>query len=201
MSCVYLLKGKFVEKSCLMASEIRLPRMSDDQLSKLMNQLPSKSVVLLEDLDAAFTRSTSRDEKSTGSPDPKNLVETQKAAAESDGSTLTLSGLLNAMDGVAAAEGRLLFATTNHLDRLDAALSRPGRLDVWVGFTNATQWQAEGIFKCFFPIAKKVIPIPSIIAEHNSQKNVPGIKRKMMGTAIFPPLEEEELSELAKVRQ
>jgi chaperone BCS1 len=172
--------------------------MSDDQLGKLMNQLPSKSVVLLEDLDAAFTRATNRDEKSTGSPDPKNLVETK--AAEADGSTLTLSGLLNAMDGVAAAEGRLLFATTNHLDRLDAALSRPGRLDVWVGFANATQWQAEGIFKCFFPIAKKVTPVASTstTSGDTSQKNVPGSKRKKMGMAICPPLEEEELSDLAK---
>ena len=24
-------------------------------------------------------------------------------------------------------------------------------MDVWVNFTNATKWQAEGIFKCFFP--------------------------------------------------
>lgn len=46
---------------------------------------------------------------------------------------------------------RLLFATTNHIERLDPALSRPGRMDVWVNFTHATKWQAEGIFKCFFP--------------------------------------------------
>ena len=46
---------------------------------------------------------------------------------------------------------RLLFATTNHIERLDPALSRPGRMDVWVNFANATKWQAEGIFKCFFP--------------------------------------------------
>lgn len=46
---------------------------------------------------------------------------------------------------------RLLFATTNHIERLDPALSRPGRMDVWVNFKNATKWQAEGIFKCFFP--------------------------------------------------
>ncbi|KAF5374504.1 hypothetical protein D9615_009133 [Tricholomella constricta] len=69
----------------------------------------------------------------------------------SDVNALSLSGLLNALDGVAAAEGRLLFATTNHLDRLDPALSRPGRMDVWVEFKNASKWQAEALFRNFFP--------------------------------------------------
>ncbi|KAF5382514.1 hypothetical protein D9615_003085 [Tricholomella constricta] len=69
----------------------------------------------------------------------------------SDVNALSLTGLLNALDGVAAAEGRLLFATTNHLDRLDPALSRPGRMDVWVEFKNASKWQAEALFRNFFP--------------------------------------------------
>ena len=64
----------------------------------------NRCILLLEDLDAAFTRSVSRDDKSTGVP----TVSTAEAAkAETnDGSTLSLSGLLNSLDGVAAAEGR-----------------------------------------------------------------------------------------------
>lgn len=41
--------------------------------------------------------------------------------------------------------------TTNHLERLDPALSRPGRMDVWVEFKNASKWQAELLFRNFFP--------------------------------------------------
>ena len=41
--------------------------------------------------------------------------------------------------------------TTNHLERLDPALSRPGRMDVWVEFKNASRWQAEALFRNFFP--------------------------------------------------
>lgn len=37
---------------------------------------------------------------------------------------VTFSGLLNALDGVAATEGRVMFMTTNHIERLDAALIR-----------------------------------------------------------------------------
>jgi mitochondrial chaperone BCS1 len=66
--------------------------------------------LLLEDLDAAFTRGVSRDETSTGAPTaaPANSTSTTKSTTEStnDGSTLSLSGLLNSLDGVAAAEGR-----------------------------------------------------------------------------------------------
>ncbi len=44
-------------------------------------------------------------------------------------SRLTLSGLLNAIDGVTSTEGRILFMTTNYEERLDPALIRPGRVD------------------------------------------------------------------------
>lgn len=44
-----------------------------------------------------------------------------------------------------------LCSTTNHLERLDPALSRPGRMDVWVEFKNASKWQAELLFRNFFP--------------------------------------------------
>jgi chaperone BCS1 len=130
---------------------------------------------------------------------------------------LSLSGLLNSLDGVAAAEGRcvflkqaplgsklttflsLLFATTNHIERLDPALSRPGRMDVWVNFTHATKWQAEGIFKCFFPFKPATANPENASGESTdaSQKNLPLPKRKASTHAI-PILSEAEISELAK---
>ncbi|HBM13442.1 MAG TPA: hypothetical protein DD390_12165, partial [Rhodospirillaceae bacterium] len=45
-------------------------------------------------------------------------------------SSISFSGLLNAIDGPASQEGRMLFMTTNHPDRLDPALIRPGRVDM-----------------------------------------------------------------------
>ncbi|KAK7692182.1 hypothetical protein QCA50_003805 [Cerrena zonata] len=134
-----------------------------------MGRVPARCIVLLEDLDAAFTRSTSRDDSSTGAPSANNDNSEQTESTStttvlrngrrvvknndqiSDVNTLSLSGLLNALDGVAASEGRILFATTNHLERLDPALSRPGRMDVWVEFKNASKWQAELLFRNFFP--------------------------------------------------
>ncbi|KAI0315045.1 P-loop containing nucleoside triphosphate hydrolase protein [Amylostereum chailletii] len=168
--------------------------MSDNTLTTLMGSVPTRCILLLEDLDAAFTRSVSRDSSSTGAP----TVPSKTASEASDGSTLSLSGLLNSLDGVAAAEGRLLFATTNHIERLDPALSRPGRMDVWVNFTNATRWQAEGIFKCFFPSKKSSPAAPGPETPDVSQRNVPMSKTKASSSHAVPLLEETEIAELAK---
>ena len=96
---------------------------NDSTLTTLMGRVPARCIVLLEDLDAAFTRSTSRDVNATGNPEGKSEEKaaeqttsgsssrrTRQKEQMSDVNTLTLSGLLNALDGVAASEGRLLFA-------------------------------------------------------------------------------------------
>jgi len=63
-----------------------------------------------------------------------------------------LSGLLNVLDGVVSpSEGRLIFMTTNHFQLLDAALIRPGRVDMKVHFGLATQNQAKRLFLNFYP--------------------------------------------------
>ncbi|KIM69685.1 hypothetical protein SCLCIDRAFT_720322 [Scleroderma citrinum Foug A] len=151
---------------------------SDSTLTTLMGRVPARCILLLEDLDAAFTRSVTRDKSSNGNPEasnnnnnnnneenseqptPANAPNSRHRRQKenlSDVNTLSLSGLLNALDGVAAAEGRILFATTNHLERLDPALSRPGRMDVWIEFKNASKWQAEALFRNFFPSAEDEI--------------------------------------------
>jgi mitochondrial chaperone BCS1 len=119
---------------------------SDSMLTTLMGRVPNRCILLLEDLDAAFTKSLSREskkdkdgdkdgkEKSSGTAAtaaaPTTVRRSRRrrlgATTSGDGSgdgqmgetnTLSLSGLLNALDGVAAAEGRILFATTNHLEK------------------------------------------------------------------------------------
>ena len=69
---------------------------------------------------------------------------------------ITFSGLLNALDGVAAAEERIIFMTTNHIDRLDPALIRPGRVDMKVLLENASEHQILSMFDRFYVIRGKV---------------------------------------------
>ena len=87
--------------------------------------------MLIEDVDSAFVQRQSKEYA--------HMV--------------TFSGLLNAIDGVAAQEGRMLCLTTNHIERLDQALIRPGRVDVRVSFGKATQSQAKELFVKFYPHA------------------------------------------------
>ena len=59
---------------------------------------------------------------------------------------VTLSGLLNVIDGPTSQEGRLLVMTTNHIEALDAALIRPGRIDKKVYLGHVTQHNAAKLF-------------------------------------------------------
>lgn len=63
---------------------------------------------------------------------------------------VTFSGLLNALDGVASSEGRIIFMTTNHVETLDHALIRPGRVDLREYVGDATPSQIKKMFQRFY---------------------------------------------------
>jgi len=100
--------------------------LNDQGLVSLFSEIPPGCLVLIEDIDCAFDKREQED-------------------------YITFSGLLNALDGIVATEGRIVFMTTNYREKLDEALIRPGRCDVEMEFTNATETQGERLFAKFFP--------------------------------------------------
>ncbi|KAJ7698037.1 P-loop containing nucleoside triphosphate hydrolase protein [Mycena rosella] len=118
--------------------------LDDSALSELISNLPEKCVALMEDIDAAFTHSLNRDAEPAGDDAAPGAPPTAPT------SRLSLSGLLNALDGVAAQEGRILYATTNKYSALDPALCRPGRMDIHVEFKLASKYQARRLFTSFY---------------------------------------------------
>lgn len=137
---------------------ISLSRMGldDSGLNELISQLPEKCIALMEDIDAAFHRGINR--RMDEDVEKQNLPPAEKDAEDKEDEKtcrVTLSGLLNALDGVGAQEGRLLFATTNRYGALDPALCRPGRMDLHIEFKLASQFQAEELFKCFYLPSEK----------------------------------------------
>jgi len=178
--------------------------MDDATLNEVISDMPSKAIALIEDIDAAFTHDVQR----TTSDSTK--------ASSSDGSGsgpgVTLSGLLGAIDGVAAQEGRLLFATTNHVERLDPALSRPGRMDVHIEFGLASKWQAAQLFRSFYPAYNnKSEPAPVNTTSSSSEtapllsKSGPVARVKLSNpsselspAARMPRMTREALNELAE---
>lgn len=71
----------------------------------------------------------------------------QETSKEEKG--VTLSGILNALDGIASKDGRVVIMTTNRPDVLDAALVRPGRIDRIFTLDHADREVAGQMFDRF----------------------------------------------------
>ncbi|KAG0079266.1 hypothetical protein BGZ90_003104 [Linnemannia elongata] len=99
---------------------------NDKQLNQLLNSAPRNSILLMEDVDAALIK--------------------RKAGKDQEGeNNVTLSGILNSLDGITAQEGSVVFMTTNHIQKLAPALIRPGRCDRKLLFDYADEHQIRGM--------------------------------------------------------
>lgn len=130
--------------------------MSDDVLASLFASLPKTCIVLLEDVDACgVTRESSTSSASSNSPPgsaPKPEAPSGGESSSSSKPSVTFSGLLNAIDGVASKEGRILIMTTNHRNRLDEALIRPGRVDLQIKFDYTNRAIVHGLFTTLYNV-------------------------------------------------
>lgn len=131
-SLIKALAGHFNKKLYILPLSDK--NLSDSNLLGLISCIEKGSFIIIEDIDCIFKsrESKSNDDVSTA---PKGV---------------TLSGLLNAIDGVASPEGNVLFMTTNYPELLDEALIRPGRIDKRLHFDYATKEQMERIYKRFY---------------------------------------------------
>lgn len=128
-SFIQALAGELDYNICIL--NLSENNLTDDRLNHLINHIPNRSILLLEDVDAAFNKR-------------------EQVADQGYTSGVTFSGLLNALDGVASAEECITFMTTNHPERLDPALLRPGRVDYKVLIDNATEHQVKRMFLRFY---------------------------------------------------
>ncbi len=147
--------------------------MTDDRLTHLLSNAPERSILLLEDIDAAFTGR-------------------QSAAEDGYQANVTFSGLLNALDGVASGESRIVFMTTNHVEKLDPALIRPGRVDVIVELGDAEPEQVRRLVKRFYRRASAFPP-----SDGGGQQVVPVVDG--MGAEEIDALADELAREVDKV--
>lgn len=124
--------------------------LTDADLLGLMQTVKRRSVLLFEDVDAIFN-------------------EKRKKKGDDGESGVTFSGMLNAIDGVASKEGVVLFMSTNHIERLDPALIRPGRADVKIEFFKASHSQIERLFSRFY---ENVGPAATMFADMIGTRNI-----------------------------
>ncbi|KAJ9607416.1 hypothetical protein H2200_008489 [Cladophialophora chaetospira] len=139
--------------------------MTDTTLMQLFQKVGPGCLVLLEDVDCAglgrelpgHRRAAPRAKRSAAAARTKARADVEREEGkerkgeettedEAPLSYVTLSGLLNAIDGVLAPEGHVLIMTTNHPELLDPALIRDGRCDMKVKLSLASKEQIRSIF-------------------------------------------------------
>ena len=174
------------------------PTLTEEDLGLLFTSLPRRCVVLLEDIDSAGL--VKRQEVDTAAAKPEEQDAAAKIGAEitkalssaqqnnkkgnKDNQGISLSGLLNAIDGVASHEGRVLLMTSNFPDKLDDALIRPGRIDMRIDFTNATRSQIIELFTNMYlpdtPTMKTVLTAGTAkTAPSSAIPKSPGLAQRM----------------------
>lgn len=114
-------------------------------------------IILIEDIDCmgdiVKKRKPETDSESDTEPDLekvsskkiKNLIKNN-----SSDKTITLSDILNIIDGINETPGRILIISSNHYDKLDPALVRPGRIDHHIILENASEETIREIYYNYF---------------------------------------------------
>jgi chaperone BCS1 len=132
---------------------INLNNFNDRTLMTAINDVPPNSMILFEDIDCMASgkaRVPSSDWSST-----KTQATSEERNDIADRLGVTLSGLLNVLDGFNAPENVLFVMTTNRIETLDPALLRPGRIDYRLYMGEASEQQKAELYKRFFPSASE----------------------------------------------
>jgi len=133
---------------------------------QILQRVSSDGILVVEDVDAcssACARAVERvpepgpvEEVKPGVDKPNTPVVRHRPrgsdlADEYNAAIVNTSDLLNAIDGLATSHGRILVMTTNHPEKLDPALLRPGRCDVRVEIGYFSEKMFIRFFERFFP--------------------------------------------------
>lgn len=142
---------------------LNLSAIDEVKLQSLFAKLPSRCVILLEDIDAV---SSNRSREAEGEDARQTVTGSHSEENKSIGGKVSLSTLLNVIDGVASKEGRVLIMTTNHISHLDDALIRPGRVDKKVELGLADKRMTSDLFCLVFkPVAGDIAPLEATQSE------------------------------------
>ncbi|KAF3327341.1 mitochondrial chaperone BCS1-B [Carex littledalei] len=127
---------------------------NNTELRKIFLETTGKSIIVIEDIDCSLDLTGERKDKKKKHKD-ETEAPPSKAIEEVDiANKVTLSGLLNFIDGLWSACGgeKIIIFTTNHIEKLDPALIRRGRMDMHIEMSYCT-------FEAFKVLAKNYLGI------------------------------------------
>ncbi|KAL5582429.1 hypothetical protein UlMin_014871 [Ulmus minor] len=140
--------------------DLELTAVKDNtDLRKLLIDTSNKSIIVIEDIDCSLDLTGQRKkekEKDDDDEEKKDPISKRALEEEEKKSKVTLSGLLNFIDGIWSACGgeKLIVFTTNYVDKLDPALVRRGRMDKHIELSYCC-------FEAFRVLAKNYLDVES----------------------------------------
>ncbi|KPI90604.1 putative mitochondrial chaperone BCS1 [Leptomonas seymouri] len=149
---------------------LRSDNMDDDALLSLVSGLPPRSILLIEDFENALKAKHPISSAEAAGGDASSPAAAPIYSTDVGGgprSALSLSALLNALDGVSSSEGRLLLITANDTSKIPFAdaLLRPGRIDRRIAFETLLPQQIEEMEQSFQRTVRESLPgITDIVA-------------------------------------
>ncbi|KDP45455.1 hypothetical protein JCGZ_09704 [Jatropha curcas] len=165
---------------------------NNTELRKLLIEVPYKSIVVIEDIDCSLDLTGQRKKKKEKEEMGNNngneeKPKTVKEERDDRSSQVTLSGLLNSVDGLWSACGgeRIIVFTTNFIEKLDPALIRKGRMDKHIELSycsfeafkvlanNYLQIDTHQLFDKISDLLEETKMTPADVAEHLMPKTVP----------------------------
>ncbi|KAL3723228.1 hypothetical protein ACJRO7_035414 [Eucalyptus globulus] len=112
--------------------DLELTAVNDNtELRRLLIETSNKSIIVIEDIDCSLNLTAQRKKAEEQNNDKDDDPLKKMTRIDKKSSKVTLSGLLNFIDGIWSACGgeRVIVFTTNHVNKLDPALIRRGRMD------------------------------------------------------------------------
>ena len=137
--------------------DLELTSVKDNtELRKLLIDTRSKSIIVIEDIDCSLDLTGQRKKKKEKEEDEESKDNPITKKGKEDESKVTLSGLLNVIDGLwsTCGEERLIVFTTNYVEKLDPALIRRGRMDKHIELSYCC-------FEAFKVLAKNYLDLDS----------------------------------------
>ncbi|XP_010514361.1 PREDICTED: AAA-ATPase At1g43910-like [Camelina sativa] len=143
--------------------DLQIQSISDDaELRKVLTATKNRSILLIEDIDCGADSSCKRQTKK------EEDVELGKKKKKHD-LGISLSGLLNFVDGLwsSCGEERIIIFTTNHKEKLDPALLRPGRMDLHILMDYCTPFVLKKLVAMYLKINDHFLfdPIEKVVRE------------------------------------
>lgn len=157
---------------------INLNEFNDRSLIKAVNEVPQNSVILFEDIDCMSSGKARAVPVEWSSNKCLTSEDKQDVASAMQG--VTLSGLLNVLDGFSAPENVLFVMTTNRFGVLDRALLRPGRIDYRLYMGEANDQQKIELYRRFFPSASELEALV-FVETHNSAGTMAEFQGLLLG--------------------